>query len=42
MDEMTEVLRAMKDKYGAVLGVNITSSYGVVRNFIFAGGFETG
>lgn len=42
MDEMTEVLRAMKEEYGAVLGCNIKDWYGVATNFNFASGFETG
>ena len=38
MEEMTEVLRAMKDKYGAVLGVSLG---GINTNFAFVGGYET-
>lgn len=45
MDDWTNMLRAMKEKYGAVLGCNIRDVngwYGVGTNFQFSAGFETG
>ena len=42
IDDWDNMLRVFKEKYGTLLGLNITQWYGVATNFAFAASYDTG